>query len=368
MPNPETNRLRVVMVPFFPGNPYQILLCDALNSSGVTAKGIALSEVRHLRQLIKEKQIDIIHLHWLTYLFMTHKNILRVIYRAIRFCLMILQARLSKIKIVWTLHNIENHEKRLVWLDYLVSLFISRLADELICHSHTGKKSFMQHFRIPANKPFHVIPHAHYKSFYPNDVTPSSARERLGVASNTFVFLFFGLIRPYKGVLKLLNAYAEFKQKNKEKTLLYICGKPLQEAYYAEVQKKAAAIPSVLLSPTVADEEIQFYMNAADVVVLPYLNVLTSGATLLALTFSKPVITPNLGDATEILNAETSFLYDPDSPDGLLECLHQAYQNRDHLSRMGEAAYQSIQNNTAEFAAKKTKAVYQHVLSEGQAL
>ena len=60
----------------------------------------------------------------------------------------------------------------------------------------------------------------------------------------------------------------------------------------------------------VDDDDVQAYMNASDVVVLPYKNVLTSGAALLALSFMKPVLAPPKGLIPEVVDSSTGALFD----------------------------------------------------------
>jgi len=59
----------------------------------------------------------------------------------------------------------------------------------------------------------------------------------------------------------------------------------------------------------IEDNEVQVFFNACDIVVLPYLNILTSGAAVLALSFGRPVIAPDKGCIPELLNETMAFLY-----------------------------------------------------------
>ena len=67
----------------------------------------------------------------------------------------------------------------------------------------------------------------------------------------------------------------------------------------------------------VPDDRMQVYLRAADAVVLPYRDVLTSGSAILAMTFGQPVIAPAIGCLPESLGSEGTILYDADAPDGL---------------------------------------------------
>jgi beta-1,4-mannosyltransferase len=75
-------------------------------------------------------------------------------------------------------------------------------------------------------------------------------------------------------------------------------------------------------------------MNAADIIVLPYRGVLTSGTAILAMSFGKPIIAPSIGCMPDVLDDKGSFLYDPLQKDSLIKAMKQALTGE--LKRMGE--------------------------------
>ena len=72
-----------------------------------------------------------------------------------------------------------------------------------------------------------------------------------------------------------------------------------------------------MLAQYIPDEELQHVMSAADVVVLPYLRILSSGAAMLALSFGRPVIAPRQGLLNDMIVSSVGLLYDPVDPQGL---------------------------------------------------
>src|SRR5690606_12714398 len=117
---------------------------------------------------------------------------------------------------------------------------------------------------------------------------------------------------------------------------LVIAGSPLNAQVEKDV-RDAVTSPHVHLHPHfVPDAEIQVYMNAADAVVLPYQDVLTSGAVVLAMSFGKACIAARIGCIPDMLDDEGAILYQPDHPDGLRKALEQAHASPDRLTRMGE--------------------------------
>ena len=81
-----------------------------------------------------------------------------------------------------------------------------------------------------------------------------------------------------------------------------------------------------MLPEFVPNEAIQLYMNACNVCVLPYKNATTSGAAMLALSFGRPIVAPDIGPFPELITQATGILYDPSQPNALLLALQQARQ------------------------------------------
>ena len=117
------------------------------------------------------------------------------------------------------------------------------------------------------------------------------------------VFAFVGAIRGYKGVGELLEAFAGSTDLGPDARLL-ICGKPLPARLGRELEQRAVADPRIVLRlERMPEEELSQVLRAADVVVLPFRDILTSGSAILALSLGRPVIAPALGCLPETLPA-----------------------------------------------------------------
>ena len=184
--------------------------------------------------------------------------------------------------------------------------------------------------------PVVVIPHGHYIDAYPNTITRADARRALLLPSpltidnspltidHSLTLLFLGLLRPYKGLEELLPAFRSLPD---PKAALLIAGRPRPSDYAERLAAQAGSDPRVRWHPHfVPDGEVQRWMNAADAVVLPYRQISTSGAAMLAWSFGKPVIAPALPAFVEPMAAAPflGLLYDPATPDALAEALRQA--------------------------------------------
>jgi glycosyltransferase involved in cell wall biosynthesis len=79
---------------------------------------------------------------------------------------------------------------------------------------------------------------------------------------------------------------------------------------------------------------VQYYMRACDVCVLPYRQVTTSGAAILALSFGVPVVAPRMGCFVDLIGEDRGVLFDPDHPASLAEALERVrHIDLDHSRR-----------------------------------
>jgi len=93
---------------------------------------------------------------------------------------------------------------------------------------------------------------------------------------------------------------------------------------------------------------------------LPYKDILTSGAVILAMSFGKPIIAPAIGCIPDVLDSEGSILYDPSEKEGLLKAMKQALDA--NLKKMGEHNFELAKHLRWDEIAKRTYEVYQECL------
>ncbi|PSN20056.1 glycosyl transferase group 1 [filamentous cyanobacterium CCP5] len=355
------NQIRISFAPYFTdANPYQVKLLKALHELDVLAGGISFNVV-FLPVGIETKKVNLVHLHWLhkySHAYNKPKSILRVI----KFICGLIVLKISKVKIVWTAHNIKDHESVFPLADRICNEAVATLADAIIAHSEAAKREISEHFiQINQEKVF-VIPHGNYLSSYENTLNQEAARRRLNLPQSAFVFLFFGLIRPYKGILELVQA---FKELNCEDAYLLIAGSSKDDALTQQIGEEAENNSRIQFHPGfVPDEKIQVYMNAANAVVLPYRNFLTSGALVLSMSFGRTCIAPRVGCIQETLNDDIAFLYDPNNDDGLLQAMSRALDQRHDCEAMGQANLAIAKEYSWDKVAEMTLDVYQHCLND----
>lgn len=164
------------------------------------------------------------------------------------------------------------------------------------------------------HKPHKQVAHPLYDNFG-EPVSKEVARKRLGLAESQKIVLFFGFIRPYKGLDLLLQAMAD-KRLSEQNITLLIAGE-----YYENAQPYLALIDRLLLKDRVrcdthfiADNEVRYYLCAADVVIQPYKHATQSGVTPLAYHFERPMIVTRVGGlADAVTHEEAGIVCEPDS-------------------------------------------------------
>ncbi len=195
---------------------------------------------------------------------------------------------------IWTIHNVLPHECADRELEARLRQEIADRVDiiHVMCEETVAACSGW--FEIPPSK-VRVIPHPSYIDVYPNLVDRETARDVLGLRPEDFVYLHFGQIRPYKGIDRLLGAFEQVSRVDADARLLLV-GKPGRFEGIRQITDSARANPKVISNfNPVPDADIQLYMNAADVVVLPHQTALNSGALLLAYSFARPVVAAATG-------------------------------------------------------------------------
>ena len=340
------------------GNPYQRNLRAGLEANGVT---VILSDSIGYFAILGAVQRyglpDIVHLHWLQP-FTISDGLIKTAAGGLRLLCELFLLRLMGVRIVWTVHNVVEHQKRAPRFEKLIKHFVVRLSNRVIVHCSVARESIMQAYRLPQStmRKCRVIPHGHYIDSYPNSRTQAETRTALDgrFDDSQTVYLFFGQIRPYKNISQLIKT---FEKINEPTARLLIVGKPWDEDEAERVHrlsKRDGRIHTVF--EFVPANEIQLYMNAADVVVLPFKEVLTSGSALLAMSFGKALIAPGIGCVGELLDQDGGFAYESDDEDGLLRAIKQA-SNSD-LESMGSYNYRKAKQFDWETIADRTLETY----------
>jgi glycosyltransferase involved in cell wall biosynthesis len=241
-----------------------------------------------------------VHLHWLELLAFdpNRRNAFVLdVARTLRLCLTLILLRWSRVQLVWTVHNLKPHESARPWLYRLLERTTARAADVLLAHSRHAAEAIKRD--IAPRGGVHVGYHGSYLGWYPASSAPrTELRASYGFDDDSFVFLLFGQVRPYKRVSEAIRT---FRRIDGDRFRLFVVGMPAGDVDRSELESLAAGDPRVVLCLRwIADEEVDGFHSASDVAVLNYREIFSSGALLLAWSLGRPVVAPEGGSTDEL--------------------------------------------------------------------
>jgi glycosyltransferase involved in cell wall biosynthesis len=172
------------------------------------------------------------------------------------------------------------------------------------------------------------------------------------------VILFFGLLRPYKGVDTLIEAFRRV-----EGAELWIAGNPRIDV--EPLRRLAAEAPGRVrfLTRFVEDAEIPAIVRRADVVALPYRDVEHSGVLYAALAFGKPLVLSAVGGFPEVAEQGAARLVPPGDPVALAAVLAELVGDDAARAELAEAAARAAAGPYSwDSAAEQTLALYRELL------
>jgi len=172
------------------------------------------------------------------------------------------------------------------------------------------------------------------------------------------VVLFFGLLRPYKGIEALLEAHREI-----EGAELWVVGMPRMPLEpLRELAARSRA--TVRFVPRfVTDPEIPGYFRRADVVVLPYREIDQSGVLYTALAFGKPIVLSDVGGFSEIAAQGAARAVRPNAPVELAAVLQELLDDDAQRAALGAAAAAAAAGPYSwDSIARRTLSVYGDLL------
>lgn len=307
--------MRMLVLPRDP-NPYQGLLYGAMARLGV--------QVRYLGELTPSHTVNVlllpaelawhrmagtrvVHLHWVFAFALPGARRFPVLRRLGQawFLLWLRACRALGLRLVWTVHNVLPHEP--VFADDVAARrALARASDLVLAHSPAPLAELAALGAVPRRSV--VIGHGPLPP-----ATPATLLRRPGSADGPRRFLFFGRVQRYKGVTDLLSAFATLPAETAAE--LTVAGSCPDRGLRTELRELAgrAGHPVTLRLDRVPDAEVTALLAAADVVVLPFRRVSTSGSAILALCHGRPLIVPDLPGLAD-LPGEAVLRYDGSIP------------------------------------------------------
>lgn len=293
--------LLVAYHPSYTTNPYQALLYGAAHDEGIAPIRMPrMAQLKELKALQGTGLATILHLHWLHPVQRDATSEADARRRGRAFLDAIDGYLAVGGRLVWTVHNILPHETRYEGAE--ADLHAAVAARSQVIHVLTAGTPDLvaPYFELPRDRLLHV-PHPSYRGAYADDVSRLDARHQLGLMPDEFVVAAVGAIRAYKGLDELLDAWQDVPGDRPRRLL--IAGAPVDEPGTEALIERAAIDARVLIDARkLPADEMQVFLRATDVAVLPYRRALNSGALMLALTFGVPVIVPEGGGLAEVVD------------------------------------------------------------------
>lgn len=227
----------------------------------------------------------------------------------------------SRAKVVCLADNVIPHEKRPG--DKPFTQYFVKACDGFLVMSEKVRLDLLQ---FNTTQPVLLVPHPLYDHFGA-PVSQEDARTRLGLQAQDKVLLFFGFIRKYKGLDLLLEAMAD-ERIRAANIKLVVAGEFYDDEapYRQQIQTLGLSNQVLLRNDFIPDEEVKYFLCAADCVVQPYRNATQSGVTPLAYHFEKPMVVTNVGGLPDLVPNGTVGLVCAPEPASISDALVQFFQ------------------------------------------
>ncbi|HDY89455.1 MAG TPA: glycosyltransferase [bacterium] len=226
----------------------------------------------------------------------------------------------TKAKILFICHNVVAHESRMI--DKVCTKFVLKKGDCFIVHSGEDLEN-LKDILPDANvkQSFHPT----YQVFHSQVITKEEARRELGIEGNTM--LFFGFVRPYKGLHYLIEAMPMITRHIKVNLLIVGEFWKGEEEYMKQIEDLGIGENVKVISKYVPNEGVGLYFAASDLVVLPYVSATGSGIVQAAFGCNKPVISTNVGCLSEVIDdMRTGYIVPPQDPQAIADAVVSFYK------------------------------------------
>jgi len=230
---------------------------------------------------------------------------------------------------VMTAHYIASPEPK--WIELTTAQRTFESMDAVIVHTENGARRLQDLIGLPEDR-IRVIPHGafDYLTRLPDEAPlPIELDGAKGP-----VILFFGLMRPYKGIDTLLEACAEV-----EGAELWIVGNPRMDLVELVERSRKLPVKVRWLPRFIEDREIPAIMRAADLLVLPYRDIEQSGVLYTGLAFGKAMVLSDVGGFGEVAHKHgAARLVPPEDPAALAEALTELTSDPEARAALEEKA------------------------------
>lgn len=261
---------------------------------------------------IRKKNPDIvIFTYWMSFFAPCFGKIARVIKRR------------CNARCIGLIHNMIPHEKSV--LDKMFAPYFVKAMDGFVALSQSvldDVASLDKQGKLKC-----MVPHPVY-DHYGEIMERKEALKHLDLDPNYRYCLFFGLVRAYKGLDLLIDAFAD-ERLRKNDVKLIVAGEFYddEKPYLEQIKKHNLEDFIIIENQYISDDNVKYYFNVADIVVQPYKSATQSGVTQIAYHFEKPMLVTNVGGLGEIIpDGKVGYVVEP-KPSSIADALVDFFEN-----------------------------------------
>ncbi len=326
------------LVGVHPGVQIEHVVEGVLDPASRLTKGLRLMRAAgQVAKICRAQKVQVVHCHLFGFTPHMYAALLRV--------------RQSRVPIVATVHDVSDlgASRPMGWASRRI---LGLLSGVIVHNEYTARR--LEEAVAGLRVPIATIPHGNYTEFYP-------ALESEGVEDTV---LFFGQVKPTKGLDVLLDAFGVVASRN-PKARLIVAGKPWRESatrLEERVRELGLTERVELHLRYVGDEEVPDFFRRAGLVVLPYKEIFQSGVLLMCMSMGKATLTSDLPPFVETLDSSGGGrTFTTGCSASLAEELVSLLGNMSRLNELGAAALQHVRRHndwstiglqTAEFYAR----------------
>lgn len=230
----------------------------------------------------------------------------------------------KKTKKMFVCHNVFPHER--FPLDRVLTKLVLNQADYFLLHSESDVGDLRT---IRPDAQYRLNPHPSYNVFKIRDITKRQAREELLLSAEEKVLLFFGFVREYKGLKYLIAAMPEVRRQLGRVRLIVAGSFGSDRVSYLHMIDEYEVNDCIeVVDGYIADNEVEKYFAACDIVVLPYESATQSGIVQIAYGFEKPVIVTNVGGLPDVVaDGQTGYIVERGNSKQLADAIVRYYKD-----------------------------------------
>jgi len=327
------------------GNSYQTNLYSEASKFGFTIEPVRDLDLQLLLSKLIFSRNKVFHQHWIKEYYWNASSFEDGV-RGVQRRISILKAlKAFGIKVVWTLHNLIDHDATDLQRKLCIYTHqeMARVSDIIYVHTRNSSNLLSEQCELNIENKCHLLEHPLYDNISSIDGAEVPKEINIGNLAGKKVLVHLGMIKPYKGVADLLNAFNDHVRNYPSSSLYLIIGGKVYDPAVSHALGSLGGFVRerlILIDRRLSESEMSALLRLANISITPYRNILISGSYYLSTTFRKPTIAPRIGMFRELIkDGESGILYDG-TVAGLAEALRRIDEmSSGHLATIGDNNY-----------------------------